>query len=206
MFHNVPRGVYNENGNRREFHRNIAESNLLERDFMNKEKILNKIGKMMDKANITEEDLAQFLSPEDAETPEPEVEQPKGETAQDAENPESVESNEAEGKAVAEDETPEGKTEEEPKTSSEAVPEAKPEEETKAEEKPSGDYEALKTLVDGYKAEIDSLRSALAKAGVLEEVAIKDKKVGVGVTSTPNLKRQEEGLNATLAKLNRGRN
>ena len=173
---------------------------------MNKDKILNKIGKMMDKANITEEDLAQFLSPDDTETPETEVEQPKGDPVQDAESPESIESDKDEGEAVAEDEAPEGEAKEEPKTSSEAVPEAKHEEEIKEEEKPSGDYEALKELVDGYKAEIDSLRSALAKAGVLEEVAIKDKKVGVGVTSTPNLKRQEEGLNATLAKLNRGRN
>ena len=171
---------------------------------MNKDKILTKIGKMMDKANITEEDLAQFLSPEEAETPNPEPEQPKAEIAE-ADKPESVESETEEGKTEPEEKETEGEAEEEPKTSSEAVPEAKPEEK-KEEVKPSGDYEALKTLVDGYKAEIDSLRNALAKAGVLEEVAVKDKKVGVGVTSTPNLKKQEAGLEATLAKLNKGRN
>ena len=171
---------------------------------MNKEKILNKIGKMMDKANITEEDLAQFLSPEEAETPNTETEQPKAENAE-ADKPESVESEMVEGESAPEEKETEDQTKEEPKTSSEAVPEETSEEE-KEEVKPNGDYESLKSLVDGYKAEIDSLRTALAKAGVLEEVAIKDKKVGVGVSSAPNLKKQESGLEATLAKLNRGRN
>lgn len=168
---------------------------------MNKEKILNKIGALIDKAELTEEDLAKFFAPDGEPKPnEPESEQPK-EDPVETEQPESDESDKGE-EGKPEEEKPSDEPKEEPKPSSEAVPEAKPEE---ACENHVTKDEVVQ-LIEGYKAEIESLKEVLRKAGVLEDVSIKgSKQVGVGVTSAPNLQRGEGGIEETIAKLNRGR-
>jgi 6-pyruvoyl-tetrahydropterin synthase len=167
---------------------------------MNKEKILNKIGALIDKAELTEDDLAKFFQEEEApKAPETESEQPKEEVAQEETETADVESAKEEGETAPEDEKAEVKAEDEPKTSSEAVPETEAEADTHITKD-----EVIK-LIEGYKAEIDSLKEVLRKAGVLENVAIKDKQVGYGTASPDNLKRDKVGMEATLAKLNKGR-
>ena len=168
---------------------------------MNKEKILNKIGALIDKADLTEEDLAKFFAnDETTETTEAKVEQPEAE-AVETDKAEDKESDKAEVETAPEDEKPEAEAKEEPKSSSEAVPEVKAEEPTNYVTR-----DEMTKLIEGYKAEVDSLRDTLKKAKVLEQVSIKDEKqVGYGTTSTPNLQHGESGLEATLAKLNRGR-
>ena len=167
---------------------------------MNKEKILNKIGALIDKADLTEEDLVKlFQNDEEPNAPETEPEQPtpNPEEAGKAEGDESEKVKED----APEDEKATEDPKEEPKPSSEAVPEEKPE---AAEDHVTKDE--VMQLIEGYKSEIDSLRQALEKAGVLAQVSTKDtKQVGVGTTSTPNLTKQESTFEDTLAKLNRGR-
>jgi hypothetical protein len=168
---------------------------------MNKEKILNKIGALIDKAELTEEDLAKFFQNDEEPKPtETETEEPKPNT-EEAVKAESEDGGKVEEEVAPEDEKPEGETEEEPKTSSEAVPEETPE---TANDHVTKD-EVMK-LIEGYKAEVDSLRQALEKANVLQQVTTKGtKQVGVGTTSTSNLKKQESTMDDTIAKLNRGR-
>ncbi len=167
---------------------------------MNKEKILNKIGALIDKAELTEEDLAKFFQADEepnAPATEPEQPTPNPEEAGKAEGGESEEVKEG----APEEEKPTEDPKEEPKPSSEAVPEETTE---VAEDRVTKD-EVMK-LIEGYKSEIDSLRQALEKAGVLTQVSTKDtKQVGVGTTSTPNLTKQDTTFEDTLAKLNRGR-
>lgn len=162
---------------------------------MNKEKILNKIGSLIDKAELTEEDLAKFFKEdEEPKTPETAPVEPKAEDTQDEVKADGVESKEEEGEAepVKEDEKPEEPETEEPKPSSEAVPEVEPKEEHSAE-------------IEALSAKIDSLMKVLEQAGVLEHVAVKNKQVGVGTASAPNYDREGGNLDDTLAKLNRGR-
>lgn len=168
---------------------------------MNKEKILNKIGALIDKAELTEEDLARFFQNDEEPNPtEAEAEQPKP-NPEEAEQAESVESDKVTEDVPHEEEKATEEPKEEPKTSSEAVPEEKPE---VADDRVSKD-EVMK-LIEGYKAEVESLRQTLEKAGVLTQVSTKEtKQVGVGTTSTPNLAKQESTFDDTLAKLNRGR-
>lgn len=168
---------------------------------MNKEKILNKIGALIDKAELTEDDLARFFQNDEEPKPtETETEEPKPNT-EEAVKAESEDGGKVEGEVAPKDEKPEGETEEEPKTSSEAVPEETPE---TANDHVTKD-EVMK-LIEGYKAEVDSLRQALEKANVLQQVTTKGtKQVGVGTTSTPNLAKQESTMDDTIAKLNRGR-
>lgn len=170
---------------------------------MNKEKILNKIGSLIDKADLTEEDLAKFFTEDEvAETPTDESEQLKPKDETKAEEAESVESAKDEGEATEDkEEVAKDETTEQPKTSSEAVAEEKP-----LETIDNGNIDELKKLIEGYKAEVDSLRKVLEEANVLTKVTTKDtKQVGYGTTSTPNLQRGEGGLDDTIAKLNRGR-
>ena len=175
---------------------------------MNKEKILKKIGGLIDKANLSEEDLATLWADDETAKPVTEAEQPKEDTAVKAEQPKDVESGKEDGKPVSEDEAPKDEAKDEPKPSSEAVVDDKPEgKEPVAEAPKSNDNDEIKKLIEGYKAEIDSLREALTKAGVLEQVSVKDtKQVGVGTsTSTPNLKRETETLDDVFAQMNKGR-
>lgn len=167
---------------------------------MNKEKILNKIGALIDKAELTEDDLARFFQNDEEPKPtETETEEPKQNTEEV--KAEGEDNGKVEEEVAPEEGKPEGETKEEPKTSSEAVPEETPE---TANDHVTKD-EVMK-LIEGYKAEVDSLRQALEKANVLQQVATKGtKQVGVGTTSTPNLKKQESTMDDTLAKLNRGR-
>lgn len=168
---------------------------------MNKEKILNKIGALIDKAELTEEDLARFFQNDEEPKPtETETEEPKPNT-EEAVKAEGEDGGKVEEEVAPEGEKPADETEEEPKPSSEAVPEETPE---TASDHVTKD-EVMK-LIEGYKAEVDSLRQALEKANVLQQVTTKGtKQVGVGTTSTPNLAKQESTMDDTLAKLNRGR-
>lgn len=174
---------------------------------MNKEKILKKIGGLIDKANLSEEDLATLWTDDETAKPVTETEQPKEDTAK-AEQPKDEESGKEDGETAPVDEAPKDEAKDEPKPSSEAVADDKPEGKEPIVETPkSNDNDEIKKLIEGYKAEIDSLREALTKAGVLEQVSVKDtKQVGVGTsTSTPNLKRETETLDDVFAQMNKGR-
>lgn len=171
---------------------------------MNKEKLLNKIGSLIDKGGFTEEELTALFH-DDGEAVAPKApEQPEGEDKEV--KPEDVESEPKEAEKP-EEEKPEGVENEEHKPSSEAVPEEAP----KAEEKPveaqpewEERFNELASKIDGLTRENESLREALKKAKVLEDVN-PDKQVGVGTSASPNLEREGSDLSATLEKLNRGR-
>lgn len=169
---------------------------------MNKERLLSKIGSLIDKGGFTEEELTALfhdegdVAPKAPEQPEGEVEEAKPEDAesepQGAEEPE---------------EKPEGDKDEEPKPVKEtAVPAEEPKAEDKPEERPAWEaqFNELASKIEGLSKENESLREALRKAKVLED-APQDKQVGYGTSATPNLGREETDLSATLAKLNRGR-
>lgn len=176
---------------------------------MNKEKILNKIGALIDKADLTEEDLAKLFQndeepkAEPTESEQPKEEAPKGEQSDDGESAK-------ESEAKAEDD---GKAEE-PKEADEKPldgEEAQTETTAKHEEHCEANYETLvekfdklEKIVQGLSAENLSLRNALKEANVLEEVD-GSKEVGLSSSITPNLSRDGGDLASTLAKLNRGR-
>lgn len=171
---------------------------------MNKEKLLNKIGSLIDKGGFTEEELTALFHDDEKEAVAPEAPaQSEGEDKEVKPEGEEGGSEEAENPVEEKPEEPEG----EPKPSKE---EAVPEEAPKAEEKPvetpewETKFNELASKIEGLSRENESLREALKKAKVLEE-ANPDKQVGYGTSASPNLGREGSDLSDTLAKLNRGR-
>lgn len=172
---------------------------------MNKEKLLSKIGNLIDKGGLTEDDLAIFFQDDEKAVAPEEPEQSEGEKAVTAE-PEGEESEREEAEKPVE-ETPEEPKEEERKPEETAVPEEAPKEEAKPVEAPEweGKFNELASKIEGLSKENESLREALRKAKVLEDVN-QDRQVGYGTSASPNLGREGSDLSDTLAKLNRGRN
>ena len=170
---------------------------------MNKEKLLNKIGSLIDKGGFTEEELtALFHDDEKAVAPAADA-QPEGEDKEV--KPEGDES-EAEETEKPVEEKPEEPEEELKPSKEEAVSEEAPKVEEKPVETPEWEtkFNELASKIEGLSRENESLREALKKAKVLEE-ANPDKQVGYGTSASPNLGREGSDLADTLAKLNRGR-
>lgn len=170
---------------------------------MNKEKLLNKIGSLIDKGGFTEEELtALFHDDEKAVAPEADA-QPEGEDKEV--KPEGDES-EAEETEKPVEEKPEEPEEELKPSKEEAVSKEAPKAEEKPVETPEWEtkFNELASKIEGLSRENESLREALKKAKVLEE-ANPDKQVGYGTSASPNLGREGSDLADTLAKLNRGR-
>lgn len=170
---------------------------------MNKEKLLSKIGSLIDKGGFSEEELTALFHDE-GDVAKKDGEQPEGKVGEA--KPEDKES--APGSAQDPEEKPEGEAEGEPKPVKEtAVPPEEPKEEGKPAEEPpawEAQFNDLASKIEALSKENESLRDALRKAKVLED-APEGKQVGYGTSATPNLGREETDLSATLAKLNRGR-
>ena len=173
----------------------------------NKERIIRKIGALVEKANLTEEDLAFFFANDDegAKGSGDGNEQPKAE-AQEGEKPESVES-----EPVKTDEDPEvkptedGKGDEEKPEAGQAVPEAKADEgEENSYQAITDRLEALSKALEALAAENHSLKQALKEANVLE-VKGNEMPVGVDKSSAPDTKKDYEDLQSVIAMLNKGR-
>lgn len=168
---------------------------------MNKEKLLNKIGTLIDKGGFTEEELSALFHDDEAVAPK-EPEQPEGEDKEV--KPDDVESEPKEAEKPV-DEEPKEPKEEEHKPEDTAVPDEAPKVEEKKE---APEWEArfneLSSKIEGLSKENESLRNALRKAKVLEDVN-PDSQVGYGTSASPNLGREGTDLSDTLDKLNRGR-
>lgn len=172
----------------------------------NKERIINKIGKLVEKANLTEEDLAFFFANDDEEAKGSGDgnEQPKAE-AQDGKKPESVESEPVKTDEEPKAEPEEGKGDVEEPEAGQAVPEAKADEgEGKSYQAITDRLEALSKALEGLAAENQSLKQALKEANVLE-VKGKEMPVGVDNSSAPDTKKDYEDLQSAIAMLNKGR-
>lgn len=181
----------------------------------NKERFLSKIGKLIEKGGVTEEELASFFQPDEpeaqaegAEAPkeEPKVENAQAEVAEGDESPKG-EPSEAEAEAkqeqpltaqdnnVAQAETP----------LPEATAEAKTPENPVSMDSMMERLDSLAKAVEGMSRENEALRKALKEANVLcDQTPDQSNPIGLDGNATPS-KADGEDNASVLAKLNRGR-
>ena len=182
----------------------------------NKEKFLSKIGKLIEKGGISEDELATFFAPEEDEAPmegKAEKAQPTDENAQ-AEVAEGDKGQEAEPteKATAptatEEPVAEGKTPEDGGAPTPVTPEATMEAGTPdnavSMEAVMTKIESLSKALDGMAKENEALRTALKEANVLRDRTDESQEIGLSGSSAPSIG-GDTGLLSTLDKLNRGR-
>ena len=173
----------------------------------NKEKILSKIGKLIDKAGIKEEELSFFFQPEDEEpTTEEATETGEAENAQAEVG--GSEGTAEESEAKTEETHEEALPEEGKDPSEEPHPEAQGEIEHKEE---PGSIEAILAKLDDMAKSIEAvtkenadLKNALKEANVLSAPKDEKQDIGINSTSAPSVG-ESEGLAEALARANRGR-
>ena len=157
----------------------------------NKEKFLSKIGKLIEKGGISEDELATFFAPDEDEAPmegKAEKAQPLDENAQ---------------AEVAEGKTPEAGGAPTPVTP-EATMEAGTPDNAVSMEAVMTKIESLSKALDGMAKENEALRTALRDANVLRDRTDENQGFGLSGSSAPS-NGCDEGMASTLDKLNRGR-
>lgn len=184
----------------------------------NKERFLAKIGKLIEKGNVTEEELASFFANDDQTDETQGTETPnakQGNEKAQAEVEPSAEGEEGKpGKEEAEAETPkaeevptaqENNVAQEPTPTPEATVEAKSPNNPVSMEALMTKVESLSQAFEGMSRENEALRKALKEANVLcDQTPDKDNPIGLDGSSAPS-KAQDEDTTNVLAKLNRGR-
>lgn len=182
----------------------------------NKEKFLSKIGKLIEKGGISEDELATFFAPDEDEAPmegKAENAQPMDENAQ-AEVAEGAKGQEAEPTEqataptateapVADGKTPEAGGAEAPVTPEATLEAGKPENAVSMEAVMTK-IESLSKALEGMAKENDALRTALKDANVLRDKTDEGQDIGLSGSSAPSVG-IDEGMAKTLDKLNRGR-
>lgn len=182
----------------------------------NKEKFLSKIGKLIEKGGISEDELATFFAPDEDEAPmegKAEKAQPMDENAQaevaegakgkEAEPTENAPTPTATEAPVAEGKTPEAGGAPTPVTP-EATLEAGTPENAVSMEAVMTKIESLSKALDGMAKENEALRTALRDANVLRDKTDEGQDIGLSGSSAPSVG-TNEGIARTLDKLNRGR-
>lgn len=185
---------------------------------MNNEKTLAKIGKLIDKGNITKEDIEKLF-----------LEDAQAEETQGTETPKAEQGNEkAQAKVEPSEDGKEGKpSEQEPQAEEPKAEEVQTAQDNNVAQEPtptpegtaeagsptnpismeslSERMDAMSRALEGMARENEALRKALKEANVLcDSTPDNGNPVGLDGSSAPS-KAQDEGMSNVLAKLNRGR-
>ena len=179
----------------------------------NKERFLSKIGKLIEKGGVTEEELASFFQPDEpeaqaegAEAPkeEPKVENAQAEVAEGDESPKG-EPSEAEAKQEQPQTAQDNNVAQTEAPLPEATAEAKTPENPVSMDSMMERLDSLAKAVEGLSRENEALRKALKEANVLcDQTPDQSNPIGLDGNATPS-KADGEDNASVLAKLNRGR-
>lgn len=182
----------------------------------NKEKFLSKIGKLIEKGGISEDELATFFAPDEDEAPmegkaenaQPMDENPQGKVAEGAKGEQAEPTENAPTPTATEAPVADGKTPEEGGAEAPVTPEATLEagtpENAVSMEAVMTKIESLSKALEGMAKENDALRTALKDANVLRDKTDEGQDIGLSGSSAPSVG-TNEGIARTLDKLNRGR-
>lgn len=181
----------------------------------NKERFLTKIGKLIEKGNVTEEELASFFAPDEpieepkgAETPKAEQadEKPQGEVAASEDGKEGEPSEpQAEPKAEEPQTAQENNVAQAPIPTPEGTAEAGTPNNSISMEAMMQKIESMSQAIEGMSRENESLRKALKEANVLcDNTPDAGNPIGLDGNSAPSKGQDEDTMNV-LARLNRGR-
>lgn len=182
----------------------------------NKEKFLSKIGKLIEKGGISEDELATFFAPDEDEAPmegkaenaQPMDENAQAKVAEGAKGKEAEPTENAKTPTATEAPVAEGKTPEEGGAPTPVTPEATIEAGTPdnavSMEAVMTKIESLSKALDGMAKENEALRTALRDANVLRDRTDENQEFGLSGSSAPS-NGCDEGMASTLDKLNRGR-
>ena len=165
----------------------------------NKEKFLSKIGKLIEKGGISEDELATFFATDENA----QAEVAEGAKGKEAEPTENAPTQTATEEPVAEGKTPEAGGAPTPVTP-EATMEAGTPDNAVSMEAVMTKIESLSKALDGMAKENEALRTALRDANVLRDRTDENQQFGLSGSSAPS-NGCDEGMASTLDKLNRGR-